>query len=89
MDLLCAVDPSVVESVALVLVLVELFGPELAEEEGVGLPVLGWEGGGEGFLEEEVTWSPVSAEWSHSFGWISLRISMGLLCISYRSLLSD
>ena len=42
MDLLCAVDPSVVESVALVLGLVELFGPELAEEEeGAGLPVLG------------------------------------------------
>ena len=41
MDLLYAVDPSVVESVALVLGLVELFGPELAEEECVGLPVLG------------------------------------------------
>ena len=39
MDLLYAVDPSVVESVALVLV--ELFGPELAEEECVGLPELG------------------------------------------------
>ena len=54
-DLLCPVDPSAV-------VLVELFGPGLADE---GLLVLDEED--LGGVEE--TWStPVSSEWSHSFG---------------------
>ena len=76
-NLLCPVDPSVVdESVFWGLGLVEVFGPRLALDDDTGLPV----GVGGGLLEGlEGIWSPVAAEWSHSFGWMSLRVSMGLL----------
>ena len=69
-DLLCPVDPSAV-------VLVELFGLGIADEEVAGLLVLDEED--LGGVEE--TWStPVSSEWSHSFGCRSPRLSIGLLC---------
>ena len=65
----------------LLLELVELVGSLLAEDEDSGL--LGVVDGLLEGLEEEGTWSPVAAEWSHSFGWMSLRVSMGLLSTSY------